>query len=59
MEEGLNDHSDRIEAIQTTCTALVAENERLKNKVEDLENHRVLHDGQTLFFETPEKAREF
>lgn len=58
MEEGLNDHSDRIEAIQTTCTALVAENERLKNKVEDLENHRVLHDGQTLFFETPEKARE-
>lgn len=38
MEEGLNGHSDRIEAIETTCTALLAENERLKNKVEDLEN---------------------
>lgn len=38
MEEGLNGHSDRIEAIETTCTALLTENERLKNKVEDLEN---------------------
>ena len=26
MEEGLNDTSDRIEAIETTCAALQAEN---------------------------------
>ena len=37
-EIGLNDHSDRIEAIETTCATLLAENERLKNKVENLEN---------------------
>ena len=35
MEEGLNSHSDRIEAIETTCTALLAENERLKSAVMD------------------------
>lgn len=33
MEEGLNSHSDRIEAIETTCTSLLAENERLKNNL--------------------------
>ena len=61
MEEGLHNHSDRIEAIETTCTALLAENERLKNKVEDLEsrsrrsNLRVL--GIPEHFEGPDTVK--
>ncbi|KAJ8333494.1 hypothetical protein SKAU_G00415020 [Synaphobranchus kaupii] len=38
MEEGLNDHSDRIVAIETACTALQTENKKLRDKVDDLEN---------------------
>lgn len=38
VEEGLSEHSDRIGAIEAICTALQADNKKLREKMDDLEN---------------------